>query len=545
MLDFIDNLISEPIKDIYQGLKNEAQLWKNLKFGVKDYINSLADELNIINLHRANNPRKLSDLFIEPKLLDVILSEKYGFDFNSNFEIKEYLINRNPRSILRKTYIKTESYKTIYDLIKVYNKQIILGQPGSGKTSVVRKLVIDISQGKGLPLIPIYIPLRNSALKTETLYNYINFQFEKYGIQEASLFTEKILKEGRALLLFDGIDEIGVSTRQKLIDEINDLSKKYSDNKIIATSRISSYAGELNDFKEIEVCEFNRKDTLDFIDNWFGAEEKKNLLIDRLEHHPQIFEIANHPLLLSLICIVFENDLELSSRKSTLYKRCIECLIRDWDAQRNFRRDTQFAKLDEPKRITILNNIAFYLHNNGKIYFEFNTIAPFISTFINKFGLEESDIPMVFDEIINHFGLIIEVSKDVYAFSHLTLQEFFAANYIADHRLYLTEKFDFIPNPFWEEVLILCSSILPDASEYLNSILENIDCEPNNIFIAGLCLSVDPVVDVSLKEKIARLVLERYHNYKIKDEHERAFYVISRIDDTFVGAQLLNNFSKA
>lgn len=548
MLDFLDTIISEPLKDLYVGLKNETSLWKKLKYDVKKYIQDLGDELNEYSVHRANKIIKLSSMFVEPKLLDKIISESYFFDFSLNPDmfslspdVLEYLIKRNPKALIQKKLIEERNYTTINELINNYNKFIVLGQPGSGKTTILRKIVIDIAKGVGIDFIPVYIPLRNSILKKISLIEFIQKQFQNYGIQNADLFTKRLLEKGKLILLYDGIDEIIGSERQRILEEINILTIEYPLNKNIATSRTSSYNGELSKFKEVELCEFTLSDATSYVNNWFHDNEMKDRLIEKIHTYPQLSEITNSPLLLSLICTVYEYDLEIATRRSSLYRRCIECLMRDWDAQRNFRRESNFSKLDDLKKISILSNIAYNLHVSGKIYFDFNTIESSLTQTIYRYGLTDNDIPLILEEIVDCYGLILEVSKDVYSFSHLTFQEYFTATHICERRLFLDDTFILNNHPFWEEVYVLCASILPDATEYLTLLLNKSSKTSENVVLTGLCLSVDPVIDLSLKKKIVDKLLGLYHNYKTTEIRQRAIYSLARIDDTFVGNKLLTS----
>lgn len=541
MLEFLDSILSEPLKDLYKGLKNQTILWKKLKYDIKRYINDLGNELNEFSVHRSNRIIKLSSMYVEIKLLDKIISESYFFDFPSNPEILEYLMKRNPKALIRKRIIEDKNYKTIFELIKNHNKLIVLGQPGSGKTTILRKIVVDIANDVGVNLIPLYVPLRSSILKEKSMKEFIQQQFENYGIENANFVITRLLEKGKLILLYDGIDEIIGSPRQRILEEINTISIEYPLNTYVATSRISSYHGELTKFKEVEMCELTMPNVTTYINNWFQQTEQASKLIEKIKTSPQIAEIANSPLLLSLICLVYEFDLEISSRRSSLYKRCIECLMRDWDSQRNFSRESRFSKLDDSKRISILSNLAYNLHSTSRIYFEFETIEKYLSDVINKYGLIEEDISSIIEEIIDHYGLIIEVSKGVYSFSHLTFQEYFAATYMSEKRLFMKEGYVFNHHPFWEEVNILCSATLPDATEYLIKLLENDGENSENIILAGLCLSVDPVVDKEIKEVIARKLLNLYHNYETIAIHERAKYAIARVDDTFIGNALLTS----
>jgi predicted NACHT family NTPase len=539
MLEFIDSIISEPLRNLYQRQKDKTILWEKLKNDLKSYIETLAEELDEFNIHRSNNLIRLSKIFVEPRLIDRIVSEAYVFHYSQELRHPLKIESRNPKVTVHAEYVTEDNYKSINQLLEKYKKIIILGQPGNGKTTILKKIILDIANIKGVKAIPIYIPLRNCTMQNLSVFEFVCQQFKNHGIESAELISSRLLEHGKLIILFDGIDEIIPSERQRVLEEINLVSTKYPNNTFVSTSRISSYNGELTKYKEVEICDFQPKDIVIYVDKWFEDDNKKNGLLEKIKNYPQILEIASNPLLLSLICIVYDFDLEITSRRTTLYKRCIECLMRDWDAQRGFRRVGKFIKLDDLKRISILGHLAYNLHLNNQIYFKLETIDTFLADIIQRYGLCREDIPAIIEEIIDHYGLITEVSKNIFAFSHLTFQEFFAANYITENRLFRNSNFDFDFSSYWEEVFILCASILHDATDYLNAILVTKNKSPENLLLAGLCLSVDPVIDKDLKKRIVRSVLNLYHNSESNDIRQKAKYVLTRIDDTFVGQEIL------
>jgi predicted NACHT family NTPase len=145
----------------------------------------------------------------------------------------------------------------------------------------------------------------------------------------------------------------------------------------------------------------------------------------------------------------------------------------------------------------------------------------------------------VLNEIKTHYGLILEISKNLYSFSHLTFQEFFTAGFIVSRNIWKEEIDRNLENTFWLEVFILSASLFEDATEYIKYIFEKKSEDKTNIIIAGLCLSVDPIIERKLKESIVHKILDEYNNYANLESRKKLLYTIVRIDDTFVGNKLL------
>ena len=98
------------------------------------------------------------------------------------------------------------------ELLTRGDKFFILGRPGAGKTTFLKRLAVREAQrgkwGSCLGKIPIFVPLKQFAESGKTLFDFIVEQFAVCHFPDAAPFVEPLLKEGKALVLFDGLDEV-------------------------------------------------------------------------------------------------------------------------------------------------------------------------------------------------------------------------------------------------------------------------------------------------------------------------------------------------
>ena len=92
----------------------------------------------------------------------------------------------------------------------------LLGKPGAGKTTFLKYLAVREARrgawGRSLGKLPIFVPLRQYADAGKSLFDFIVDQFDVCHFPgNAAPFVDALLASGKALVLFDGLDEVAKS----------------------------------------------------------------------------------------------------------------------------------------------------------------------------------------------------------------------------------------------------------------------------------------------------------------------------------------------
>ena len=330
------------------------------------------------------------------------------------------------------------------------------------------------------------------------------------------------------MLLLDALDEtvIGNSAEEaeasyrRVANAIMQLATRYYNSPIVVTARKAGYQQRtlLKGFTELEVLEFRPQDIQLFVNNWFACYpklQKRSSATDlntKLERNPRIQALAANPLLLSLIVIVYEAQLDLPDRRAELYKQCVETLLTKWDASRDIRRRREFKP---EHKLQLLEEVAWHFHIQGRRYFPESELLTVIANFLPAVGLPAEQNGRVLEEIANENGLLKEQARGWHGFLHLTLQEFFVAQQIADQNK-LDTLLEHRGDPWWEEVLLLYAGRTPDASPLLHKLLGHGDRRPfrddvfhTNVILAGHCLAARPTIrQPSLREEVTSFLFE-------------------------------------
>jgi HEAT repeat protein len=416
------------------------------------------------------------------------------------------------------------------DALRRYNHSIIVGDPGAGKTTLLKYLTVQSinKQLTALPDVPIYVRLNAFASSGESnMLTFIAHTWEKdYGMTrvDAQSYIEKQVAADNVLLLLDALDEtaIGATVEQaeasykRVYDEITRLSGCCS--WVVVTTRKAGYRqrAKLHAFTELEILDFRQQEIEQFIDNWFlhhPREERRGYapcLKQEMKNDPRVQTLAANPLLLTLITLIFEEEISLPRRRSILYKKCVDMLLNHWDVSRSLRRIRGF-RLEHQKQI--LQELAWQMHMQGMRYISEEKLINIIALFLPKIGMAASLAQDVLREISGDMGLLREQGDKIYGFLHLTLQEYFASQQVNA----ISALLEHLNDPWWEEVILLYVGEAPDATPLLEHLLvaEGPGEMPEDIFaskltLAGRCLATHPTIhEFSLWQQVPDLLFKQ------------------------------------
>lgn len=373
----------------------------------------------------------------------------------------------------------------ITDVISSHDRLVILGHPGSGKSTSVKYLALclAVNQISGNPrnvdlshmgnwthgeLTPIYIELRHFIASnhfpqnledqptSNHLWSYICSELLGEDLQDYEEELHSDLLDGNAVIIFDGLDEIPyprgkgkLELRQKQMKSLAfSIQDVYPKCRFVVTSRPYAYKGwKLPSFSDVVLSSFEKSHRIELATKLYSeicetydeATDKAQRLDKALKSVDR--ELKDNPLFLTLMATLFQQGEKegLPTKAGILYYQSIILLLERWTSKKG----NQVALTDllgglsRDDLISRLAALAFDVHKQlGE-----NPGTPEIPKgllYEHIFSLEREDAAVNASALLSYLsenaGVLVspgqKQGQDVFHFAHRTFQEYLTARHV-------------------------------------------------------------------------------------------------------------------
>ncbi|MDB9496576.1 protein kinase [Spirulina major CS-329] len=190
---------------------------------------------------------------------------------------------------------------------------LILGEPGSGKTTTLLELARDLihqAEQDAQALIPVVFNLSSwrgqGKREAQPLAAWIVQELQQQ-YQVAPLIGQDWVEGQQLLLLLDGLDEVRSQWRSPCVEAINQFLTDYGQTELVICSRIADYLA-LTSRLRLQAAVRIQPLNLDQIQQYLSSHGSGLTAIrTALDHDAALQELARSPLMLSIITLAYRD----------------------------------------------------------------------------------------------------------------------------------------------------------------------------------------------------------------------------------------------
>ncbi len=365
---------------------------------------------------------------------------------------------------------------------------VLLGHPGSGKSTFVRNLFARQAQallgkeplpGLDAELLPVLVTLRDLVPRLETL-DLRSMSAERRQAALADVLLQQTLSDlttlyrtpefapglreamegGTVLLGLDGLDEVPEKLRETVRMVFQAAQKEFKPPRTILTCRVRSYSGtaEQANFARFTLAPFTQEQVQSFCRAWYNAQQRLERLTEkkaqeqaqdlaRVAWGNDLRRLAENPMLLTTMAIVHQKETRLPNERVKLYNLAVQVLLERWQKQKTGDQVAASAELlallqDTKKVRRIIERLAYETHCACREKDEAADLPRPRAleileepAYAGSLGLAQAFL----DYVDQRAGLLVGRGGDPerplsYTFPHRTFQEYLAGCFLVNQR---------------------------------------------------------------------------------------------------------------
>jgi len=453
MVNKFTNLINLDIRTLIFSfiiIPSLMYLWSITKNHIK-YATRYVADIFIYYFGRVLKPSLLGSLTLKRYCRNKLSEENRFLYVPSSLDIKLEIdtvfvsLNLDNHGTEKSSYNHT-------DILSTGNRIRVIGDPGSGKSSLVKRLFRDACRSAldkpSKARLPILIELRKLEIPNsikenrlgEWFLNRIRSEIEKSSIYKMSDCFEAYLEESGLLILLDGLDEVSsgnYNRTRKAIDGLSEeLSRASENNAVILTMRTQFHQQIKDTFygnfgQAFFIKPFSPSDIYEFLTRWPFKDKSENdisRIYKELTDRPTLREMCSNPLVLSMYVAEDQTagHVVAPESRTEFYKKVTDELI----FKRRLRQKGEtpaYAKLREQIE-RVLGKLAYEHVLDSEQPSNSLQWSEALRIVREVFRCKKSESESIFREIAKETGLVSEEQeRETFRFIHLTFCEFLAA----------------------------------------------------------------------------------------------------------------------
>jgi HEAT repeat protein len=397
---------------------------------------------------------------------------------------------------------KDEGIETpLVDAVRSRDRCLLLGAPGSGKSTSLELLMYLVSQdarsqlhAKGAFSIPVYVPLSH-YLGEKTLVTLVRSSLQRQGaVFKDSDSAEKFMRTTNMLVLLDGLNEVAGKHRADAVVALKVLFKNHPQHRYIVTCRTEDYFGQLrDDDKPIDMLVIQPLG-LDQVQAYLREHLSEGVGESLWHSLPErLQDLARQPMMLRMLHEIGKSGKPIENT-ADVFSTYVEHAF-----EREAGKGDRALTIPGNVKAESLVALAFKMHRKHALQFDEEEVRKQLVGVLTK-RKESFNWRDVLGEIrLNGF---LSCDSFRYRFPHQLFQEFFAA--VAFKRrlndLSRDDWLSYVRDEWWSETFIMLAGLVEDADAFVLRVAED------NPILASRCIRGGRETTIDTKTAIAEKI---------------------------------------
>lgn len=408
----------------------------------------------------------------------------------------------------------------------------VVGPPGCGKSTLLAHTArrCALAGHRNRQRLPVLLTLREHAATIAanpgtTLPDIVRPAVGGVPGKEPDGWWERQLRRGKCMILLDGLDEVArAEDRRAVAKWVESQINSNPGNHFVITSRPHGFPGPVIAQADIlAVRPFTAGQVQLFLNRWYlaaerhatGAASKAQMravqirasesaarLLALLRANPALHDLTVNPLLLTMIAMVHRYRGALPGSRADLYGEICQVML-----SRRLQAKDLPEILPWPTKHKLLATLAYQMMCLRVSDLAASDALDILDPLLQR--LPQSASGQAFLADVSRNGLLVEPGPGRYAFTHLTFQEYLAAQHISSNPGLATTITDAVDDQWWRETTLLYAATT-DADQIVRACLDKatitaltlaFDCaETNSELAPDLRVRLDQARDQAFEE---------------------------------------------
>lgn len=430
---------------------------------------------------------------------------------------------------------------------------VVIGDPGGGKTTLLRRYVLDCARKERSPgLLPFYLQANRYGdpewaakidqrfgtaqcpapeaerhlvaaelvqhlllLMAETLCDLARVSYQH---REAMLhYVHAVMARTNCLIVIDGLNEVPPLQRGLAIFAVKNFVKEYRNHRIVITSREGDYHEDFFSSSAVHRVKSLRDDA---IRSYWSSIGIGSIVQERVfsSDNKEIAELARNPMYMFMLGELLKaENTDVITAPGLLFQRFTGESLRRW-----YKGDARALILPEEMR-GLLAEVAYHALNVQAVSFSKIPIQKGVDTWWNRLpALRQEELSVALDLVIQFSNRTDSETKTVdmliqrmiatgflqrqgqaesprFIFRHHTTQDYFAAVAIACK---VEELPDVVSRPIFHEALRIVPTIIENPNEFLRRLMGATSKGFGRTYLLGLSFRVAGSIQGRLEKDV-------------------------------------------